>query len=394
MFLIRRTKPEDQELLFKFAKMVHFINLPADKDIIAEKIRRSRLSFRAAKEGVPLKTVAGDKSAVGASPLFMFSIEDTSTQNCLGTAMCVSKMGGPGHPNLSFMLQKKNFFSEDLQTGTTHTTAKLFLDESGPSEIGGLILGPNSRRHPKKLGKQLSLIRFHYMGVHREQFGEKVLAEMMAPITPDGHNTLWEYLGRRFINLPYSEADKFCQYSREFMVSLLPREEIYLSLLPPEARKLVGQVGSDTEPARKMLEEIGFKYTGRIDPFDGGPHLEAIIDDIPLVSSTRILKVGGSCAVSKCNAEGFVSVDGEDGNWRAVHTPYRLTSGERSVEIPKDAMQLLKPDDEEHFGVTPLPLQKKPAGKGARKPASKATASASKRNAKPRKPVSKSKAKS
>ncbi len=359
MFLIRRTKPEDQEVLFKFAKMVHFINLPADKDIIAEKIRRSRLSFRAAKEGVPLKTVAGDKSAVGASPLFMFSVEDLSTGNCLGTSMCVSKMGGPGHPNLSFMLSKKQFFSEDLQTGTTHTVAKLYLDESGPSEIGGLILGPSSRRHPMKLGKQLSLIRFHYMGVHREQFRDKVLAEMMAPITPDGHNTLWEYLGRRFINLPYSEADKFCQYSREFMVSLLPREEIYLSLLPPEARKLVGQVGTDTLPARKMLEDMGFKYTGRIDPFDGGPHLEAMTDDIPIIRDTKTLKIGGSCAKSRCNQEGFVSIDGDDGNWRALHTPYRLVSNGKAIELPKEALEVLAPESDDQAGVTPIKLDGK-----------------------------------
>ncbi len=382
MFLIRRTRPDDLEVLFKFAKMVHFINLPADKNIIAEKIRRSRLSFRAAKEGVPLKAVAGDKSAVGASPIFMFSVEDLSTNNCLGTSMCVSKMGGPGHPNLSFMLQKKQFFSEDLQTGTTHTTAKLYMDESGPSEIGGLILGPSSRRHPMKLGKQLSLIRFHYMGVHREQFGDKVLAEMMAPITPDGHNTLWEYLGRRFINLPYSEADKFCQYSREFMVSLLPKEEIYLSLLPPEARKLVGQVGTDTIPARKMLEDMGFKYTGRIDPFDGGPHLEAMLDDIPVVRDTKILKISGTCAKSRCNHEGFVSIDGDDGDWRALHTPYRLVGNGKGIELPKEAMTVLHPDEEDHAGVTPLELHDKRTPKRVASPKKKSStraASASKK---------------
>ncbi len=385
MFLIRRCKPEDMEVLFKFAKMVHFINLPADKDIISEKIRRSRMSFRAAKEGKELKAVAGDKSAVGASPLFMFAMEDMETKNCLGSSMCVSRMGGPGHPNLSFMLQKKQFFSEDLQTGTTHTTAKLYMDESGPSEIGGLILGPNSRRHPLKLGKQLSLIRFHYMGVHREQFGDKVLAEMMAPITPDGHNTLWEYLGRRFINLPYTEADKFCQYSREFMVSLLPREEIYLSLLPPEARKLVGQVGNDTIPARKMLEDIGFKYTGRIDPFDGGPHLEAVTDDIPIIKDTKILKISGTCAQSRCNHEGFISIDGEDGNWRALHTPYRLVANGRGIELPKQAMEALHPVEEDHAGVTPLVLSPKSKtkrvasgkSKTTKKPKSKAKPSSS-----------------
>ena len=55
-----------------------------------------------------------------------------------------------------------------------------------------------------------------------------------------------------------AEADKFCQYSREFMTSLLPRDEIFLTLLPPEARALIGQVGTDTAPARRMLEELGF----------------------------------------------------------------------------------------------------------------------------------------
>ena len=99
---------------------------------------------------------------------------------------------------------------------------------------------------------------------------------MMAPISADGRNVFWEHFGRRFINLSYVEADRFCQYSREFMTSLLPHEDMYLTLLPPEARQGIAQVGKDTVPARKMLEALGFKYCGRIDPFDGGPHLEVM----------------------------------------------------------------------------------------------------------------------
>ncbi len=45
MFLIRRAKIEDVPTLVKLARMVHFINLPADKDIITEKVMRSRESF-------------------------------------------------------------------------------------------------------------------------------------------------------------------------------------------------------------------------------------------------------------------------------------------------------------------------------------------------------------
>ena len=98
-------------------------------------------------------------------------------------------------------------------------------------------------------------MRFHYVGLHQDQFSDHMIAEMMGPLTPDGRSLFWEALGRKFINLSYAEADRFCQTSREFMLSLLPREEIYLSLLPPEARQVVGEVGADTRPARRMLED-------------------------------------------------------------------------------------------------------------------------------------------
>ncbi len=356
MFVIRRAKMDDLDILIKLAKMVHFINLPADKDIIADKIRRSRESFRAVHEEREVSSRSDDRSAVGPSPLFMFTIGDASTGNTIGTSMIVARMGGPGRPNISFELSKRQFFSEDLSQGTSHMVATLYLDESGPSEIGGLILGPSSRRHPARLGKQISLIRFHYMGLHRRRFADRVLAEMMAPITPDGHNTLWEYLGRRFINLSYTEADKFCQRSREFMTSLLPREPIYLSLLPPEARKLVAQVGPDTIPARKMLEDLGFRYIDRIDPFDGGPHLEALTDQIPIVRHTHTLTFGGEATEEQCDAAGFVSVDHEDGDFRAVHTRFKRDHQANAILLPKEVVKTLEVGEGFQLGVTPLDL--------------------------------------
>ena len=37
MFVIRQATLDDLPTLLKLAKMVHFINLPADKDLLAEK---------------------------------------------------------------------------------------------------------------------------------------------------------------------------------------------------------------------------------------------------------------------------------------------------------------------------------------------------------------------
>src|SRR5204862_5343741 len=57
---MRRAKVEDTGTLLKLARMVHFINLPADKDIITDKVMRSRESFlKAAGLGEPGNHASG-----------------------------------------------------------------------------------------------------------------------------------------------------------------------------------------------------------------------------------------------------------------------------------------------------------------------------------------------
>lgn len=377
MFIIRRAIPNDVATLLKLARMVYFINLPPDNTIISEKVQWSRQSFLLAAD---VETGAGQLNAsgkrtdpsaghhgvisaglraiTGKSPLFMFVLEDADSGTTLGTSQIVARMGGPGQPNLSYQLARKEMFSSDLQTGTTHVLAKLYLDESSPTEIGGLILQPSMRSHRQRLGRFLSYIRFHFMGLYPELFADRVLAEMMAPITPDGHNPFWEYFGRRFINLPYPEADRFCQHSKEFMLSLLPREEIYLTLLPAEARSAVGQVSPETVPARRMLEKLGFKYHNRIDPFDGGPHLEAKTSEIEVVKKTTRATLMDSIDAEDCEVSGYASVLTSDGEFRAVETPMSVDRQGR-VRITAEAIDALKAELKESVGITPLdPLKR------------------------------------
>lgn len=369
MYVIRRAKIDDCSTLLKLAKMVHFINLPPDKDIIAQKIAHSRNSFlkiadaKAKPEPEPTpRTLAG----IGVEPsrlqglgsssvhtdLYVFVLEDSETGNVLGTSQTLAHMGGPGNPNFSFKLDRRHFFSESLQTGTTQIVAKLHPDESGPSEIGGLILQPSFRGHPKKLGFFLSVIRFHFMGLHRGLFADRVLAELMAPITADAHNLLWDYLGRRFIPLSYEEADRFCQYSREFIASLLPRDELHLSLLPPAARAVIGEVGPETQPARRMLEKLGFEYEGFVDPFDGGPHVTADTDAIPLVRDTRWATLGDPVEETVCDRVGIVSLMKDNGEFYAMHEPFTLDAQSR-VCLPTEAHETLRGAVGVQVGVTP-----------------------------------------
>lgn len=345
MFIVRRGKTDDVSTLLKLARMVHFINLPAIKEVLEDKVAWSRQSFMLAQETAlakPRKAVKGKaagaghdfsemvRSVSGRPPQFLFVLEETESKGVIGTSQIIAQMGGPppAQPNLSLQLTRKVMFSESLQTGATHTVAKLHLDQSGPTEIGGLIMQPSFRGHKEKLGRLMSLVRFHYMGLYRQMFADRVLAEMMGVVTVDregGKSPFWEHCTRQFINLTYDQADAFCQESKEFILALFPHEEIYLSLLPPPARAVVGQVGPETVPAKKMLEKLGFKYHMRVDPFDGGPHIEAATDSISLVRQTRRVKLGKPLKDKAPTKDfGIVSVIDADGEFIAAQSGFTI----------------------------------------------------------------------
>lgn len=368
MFQIRSARIDDAEVLLKLAKMVHFVNLPADRGIILDKIQRSRQGFARAAAGEfsgsadPATGSAAQgrsegRGTTGASqglargPMFMFVLEDTESPGPLGTCQILAGMGGPDSPMLELHLEERELYSTSLKYGTKHTVARVRLDASGPTELGGLILQPSFRGHPMKLGRFLSFVRFHFIGLHRRAFADELLAEMMGRVTPDGQNLFWDYFGRRFIPLSYQEADRLCQHTREFMISLLPKGDIYVSLLQPEARAVMAEVGPETVPARRMLEKLGFRFTNCIDPFDGGPNLRARTDDVPLVRGVGSRQVGPALGRARADSRAIVSVLGGDGEFRAVNEPVSIDS-EGRVCMSREAMLTLGAEPGMSVGVS------------------------------------------
>jgi arginine N-succinyltransferase len=377
MYLVRHAQPGDVSTLAKLARMVYFINLPPDEKIILQKIEGSRKAFRRAVEGeihepAPADPAAADGQPRGAtanaglgnahkrSDVFVFAMEETASASVVGTSQLISRMGGPGDPNYSMKLSERRFFSKTLNFGTTHTVARLYADESGPTEVGGLVLQASlrgqthsNRKTPTaaRPGRFLSWVRFHFMGVFRETFPDRVVAEMAPPVSPDGDNLFWDHIGRKFVPVKYAEADRFCQYNRAFIEELLPKDDIYLTLLPLEVLNMVAQVSAETIPARRMLEKQGFKYKGFIDPFDGGPHLEADTDQIPLVRDTKRATIGAAIAPAKCDTRGIVSVTTAEGEFRAIETEFAV-SGE-TLRLTKEALSALHADDAAVAGFTP-----------------------------------------
>ena len=290
MYRIREVNDGDLDRLLEMAKTVNFINLPPHEDKLRERVDESRRAFDVTRfaDAPPADDVRADRS-------YMFVLEHAASGKCVGTSSIQAGMGSPEHPNLSFQLvkavrQSKVLSGEtagfDLIAGRVeHIFARLFRDGSSPTEMGGLLLPPEQRGGG--LGKLLSWVRFHYIKRHRAWFADRILAEMMAHLeTYNDGNPFWRHVVRKFINIPYEVADRLSTREREFMYALLPNQ-INLSLMPDDVLGNLGRVNEITEPAKKLLQQIGFQYQHRIDPFDAGPHLEANTDDISVIRETR-----------------------------------------------------------------------------------------------------------
>jgi arginine N-succinyltransferase len=178
------------------------------------------------------------------------------------------------------------------------------------------------------------------MAMHRDRFRDTVLAELMPALTRHGHSQFWEAFGRRFTGLDYKTADRLSRENKEFIQQLFPPVDMYATLFSPAVRRHLGEVGPATEPVRRMLERIGFRYVSRIDPFDGGPHWEAKLDDVTLVRARRSARLSPTPLAGE-GQDALVAVEPKVGpdRFRAVRCPSRVASD--GLRIPEEARRLL-----------------------------------------------------
>lgn len=339
-FIVRAVKKEDVTQLTDLAKQFNLLNLPGDRKIIAEKVSRSEASFAG--------QLPKDKSE------YIFVVEDIEEKMVVGSSLIIAKHGSEDVPHCYFKILKRDHFSQDLGIGFIHQVLRFQLDTDGPTEIGGLLVDKSYRRRPERLGKQISLSRFVYMGLNPERFENRVLCELTPPLTEEGRSEFWEALGRRFTGLPYQEADALSQTNKEFIESLFPEEDIYLSLLDSKARLVLGRVGEATKPAQHLLESIGFHYLDEVDPFDGGPHYGCETDKILPIKMGKKLRVteGKEATYKQTGLIGYGSND-----FHGMLTGYDIQDG--YVAVPTKTRDRLKLDLDQEVFVTPFDYGKR-----------------------------------
>jgi arginine N-succinyltransferase len=339
-FEIRGAVPADEDQLLEVARHLNTVNLPADRDEICGLLEHAQKSFTGNIKDPRRRE-------------YVFVLVDLERNRIVGTSMIIGQLGRRDAPYIYVDVSEEERYSATLDKHFRHVVLKIGYSYNGPTEIGGLIVSPEYQKRPERLGLLISYVRFLYTKMHREWFRDELIAELLPPLEPDGTSHLWDALGRKFTDMTYADADRLSKKNKEFVKGLFPEGAIYASLLPQNAQDVIGKVGGQTKGVEKMLRRIGFRYAGRVDPFDGGPHFTAATDEVSLVQrshSARLVKLVRSGDAPKARAL-VAREPPEPPFFRAVVASYREVAG---AEIDWEAAEHLGAAEGDEVWVLPL----------------------------------------
>ena len=283
MMVIRPAQKNDLNDILELAASAGtgLTTLPNDPERITDKIKSSMRAFDAdIKEPGP--------------EYYFFVLEDLEKQKVVGTSALVAAVG-MDEAFYTYKLSTVVNNSQDLGIYNKHQILVLGNDYTGCTEIATLFLSPEYRGGVN--GHLLARSRFLFMADHPERFADIVIAEMRGYSDDKGSSPFWESLGRRFFTMDFAKADAISGLgSNRFIAELMPQHPIYVDMLSPEARAIIGKVHPNTKPAIAMLKKEGFRYQNYVDIFDAGPTIEAPKDQIKTyrASKTMIIKKGAA----------------------------------------------------------------------------------------------------
>ena len=340
MLILRPARENDLDDLVALAEQLDSMNLPSDRKFLQSRIEISLRSF------------AG---AAGQHGIYVFVLEDSEARRCVGTSAILAKHGVPGNPYYWLELSTEERRSDQLGKRFAHTKLQLRSSEDGPTEIGGLILEPSYRRHARKCGKALSVVRFAYMSSHPERFQRQVIAEMLSPFEACGKNLLWEAFGAHFTGMPFRQADHLSARNKQFIADLFPRDPVYATLFPEHVQAAIGKPNDSARAAVRILEKVGFHYLNHVDPFDGGPYYGTARDAISSVSERRELVLPGSEPEEPGPfAEPRLALVSAEGG-RGFRATVLTLDEDGAPRVPKTYREALGVTAGDRVSVTPLP---------------------------------------
>ncbi|HEY6728519.1 MAG TPA: arginine N-succinyltransferase [Polyangiaceae bacterium] len=341
------TSTDERELL-ELARHLNTVNLPNSRAHVVRLLDHSARSF------------AGELPP--AERKFVFVLRDVERGRAVGTSTLVAQLGRRDAPYIYLDVIREEKYSRRLDRHFRHKLLRIGFSYDGPTELAGLVVDPEYRRAPERLGLVIACVRFLYVAMHRALFQDQLLAELLPPLEPDGTSHLWEAFGRRFTQLDYAEADLLSSEDKTFISDLFPNGVVHASLFSPEAQNVIGKVGHQTLGVEKMLRRVGFRYADRIDPFDGGPHFVAETGEVTLVKCSRRVRLGGVLDTPEPDSSLLVGRDLEAAPYfrAAIATHTRCSAGE--LELPAAVLDQLGVSRGDEVFTLPLGARRQQSG--------------------------------
>ncbi len=273
-FLIRSVSLDDLDDLYRLSLNNSLLNLPTNKDILYKKINTSIASFACEKQ-------VDDRQ-------FIFVLEDQETRQVTGTSTIFSDYADEAHPLYFFTVYDSDNPPPNSEIKAGHQLLRLCKETKGISALGGLVVDSRYRGLPEKRGKQISLIRFVFLGMFHNFFNPTILSELMAPTESDGSNPFWKAIGQKYTNFDYESVFQAARLKdRSFIQEYFPKKDI---ILPPSLKHIhrtIHSVQNTGRAQQHMLTQQGFQYLAQVDPMDGGLQYTAQIDTIKSIQNGR-----------------------------------------------------------------------------------------------------------
>ena len=297
-YVMRPSRLDDLGALMDLARQSGpgFTSLPVDEAILYERLEKSERAFHSRQKRIEYGK-------------YLLMMEDTRTGEVVG---CSAVKAGTGIDQPFFNYRVITLAQASHAAGDMRfdMDALILTNEYvGYTEVGTLFLQADHRGGGA--GRLAAQSRYLLMAAAPDRFSEHVLAELRGVVDETGKSPFWECLGRHFFRMDFTEADRLSATTdNQFILDLMPKYPVYVDLLPPEAREVIGRCHSDGVGAYKLLQWEGFQFDRTVDIFDGGPLVAAQKRHIRTIQESRVVTLrAGDVSGHPDALQGLVSSD-------------------------------------------------------------------------------------